>query len=298
MTIISGNWGDLLQPGLRVIFDKQIKQQKDFIPLIFNVEDSKKAQEFNLGVGELGTMDAWNGQVSYEDFSKGYKQTYTHQKYSKGIQIERELVDDDQYIEIKKRVRKLASTVYFTLQTQAASVFTGAFGGTSGPDNLALCSASHPVIPGSSTTYSNAGSLSLSSTNVETTRTNMMNWKDDKSNLIMINPDTIIVPSNLRKTATIIAETDDEPETTDHGVNIWKGNLNVIEWPFLNANPYNWYLCDMNRMKLFLNWYFRRRPDFDDKVDFDTEVSKYKVLGRWSYGWDDATFIYGHQATS
>lgn len=295
--LISDNWAELLQPGLRKIFDKHQKQLKDYIPVVYNVEDSKKAQEFNLGVGELGMMDEWTGAVSYEDFNKGFKSTYTHKKYSKGIEIERELLDDDQYSEIKKRVKKLSMTVYYTRQYHAASVFNLAFGGILGPDSKALCASDHPVMPNSSTTFSNAGVLPLNATNVEKTRTDMMAWKDDKGNLLMINPDTILVPPNLRKPAMIIAETDEEPDTADHGINVWKGHLNVIEWPFL-TNPYYWFLVDMQRMKLLLNWYNRRKPDFDDKIEFDSEIAKYKTVGRWSYGWDDPTFIYGHKATS
>lgn len=295
--LISDNWAELLQPGLRKIFDKHQKQLKDYIPVVYNVEDSKKAQEFNLGVGELGMMDEWTGAVSYEDFNKGFKSTYTHKKYSKGIEIERELLDDDQYSEIKKRVKKLSMTVYYTRQYHAASVFNLAFGGILGPDSKALCASDHPIMPNSSTTFSNAGVLPLNAANVEKTRTAMMAWTDDKGNLLMINPDTILVPPNLRKPAMIIAETDEEPDTADHGINVWKGHLNVIEWPFL-TNQYYWFLVDMQRMKLLLNWYNRRKPDFDDKIEFDSEVAKYKTVGRWSYGWDDPTFIYGHAATS
>lgn len=293
--IISDNWGELLLPGLRSIFEKQIKKGKDFIPLLFNVENSTKAQEFSLGTGELGLMDDWEtsgGKISYEDFNKGFKSTYTHRKYSKGIQIERELLDDDQYATIKKRVRKLATVGFNTTQAHAASLFNNATsGGYLGPDEKPLCATDHPIAPGSSATWSNLGTYTLDAENVENTRTAMKGWKDDKGNPIDINPDTIIVPTALRKTAMIIAETAEEPFTTDHGINIWKGNLDVIEWHRLDDTN-GWFIADMERMKLFLNWYWRRKLDFKDKVEFDDEVSKYAVLGRWSWGWDDPSFIY------
>lgn len=296
---ISDNWGELLLPGLRTIFDKHLKKGKDFLSVIYNTENSTKAQEFNLGVGELGEMVEWDAsgrQVSYETFNKGFKATYTHKKYSKGVEVERELVDDDLYGEIKKRVRKLSRVVYYTTQSHAVLPFNNAFGGILGPDAKPLCSATHPIMPGSATVWSNAGTWILSAKRVEDTRNLMKQWVDDKGNLLMIDPDTIIVPVSLRKTAQIIAETANEPFTTDYGVNVWKGNLNVIEWPFL-TDQNTWFLVDMQRMKDYLNWYWRRRPDFADKVDFDTEVAKYKVIGRWSYGWDDASFLYGHTGT-
>jgi phage major head subunit gpT-like protein len=295
--LVSDNWGELLLPGLRKIFDKHQKQYKDYISLIFNVEDSQKAQEFNLGIGDLGEMDEWQAsgaKISYEDFSKGFKSTYTHRKYSKGIQIERELLEDDLYSEIKKRVRKLSRVVYFTTQKHAAGVFNFAFSaGYLGPDNKPLCATDHPKMPGSSSTFSNKGARELNANNVELTRTDMLSWTDDKGNPIMIVPDTLLVPPALRKKAIIIAETDEEPDTTDHGINVWKGHLNVIEWPFL-TDTNAWFLVDMSRMKEFLTWFWRRKPDFKNKVEFDDEVSKYAVLGRWSYGWDSPDFVYGN----
>ncbi len=294
--IIGDNWAELLLPGLRKIYDKHQKMHKDYLSLMFNVENSNKAQEFNLGVGELGIMDEWQSsgaKVSYEDFSKGFKSTFTHKKYSKGIQLERELVDDDLYSEIAKRVKKLSRVVYFTTQKHAASVFNNAFsGGYIGPDNYALCYSAHPKMPGSSSTFGNVGALELTSENVETTRTNMLAWTDDKGNELLVMPDTLIVPPALRKKATIIAETKEEPDTTDHGVNVWYGNLTVIEWPFL-TDTNAWFLCDKARMKENLTWFWRRKPDFADKVEFDDEVAKYKVVGRWSYGWDMPDFVYG-----
>lgn len=295
--LISDNWAELMLPGLRKIYDIQNKTKRDYLSEIFNVENSTKQQEFNLGVGELGVMEEWQSsgaKIAYEDFSKGFKSTYTHQKYSKGIVIERELVDDDQYSEIKKRVKKLSRVTYFTTQKQAASVFNNSFNASYyGPDAKALCSATHPKMPGSSSTFSNVGTLELNAANVETTRTNMLAWTDDKGNELMIMPDTLLVPPALRKTALVLAQTKEEPDTTDHGINVWYGNLSVIEWPFL-TDTNAWFFVDKERMKEGLNWFWRRKPDFGDKVEFDDEVAKYKCVGRWSFGWDTADWLYGH----
>lgn len=232
---VSENWGELLLPGLRHIFNQHIKDMPDYLSKIYSVENSTKAQEFTLGTGDIGTMDPWTGSVSYEDFDKGFKATYTHKKYSKGIQVERELVDDDQYAEIKKRVKKLGRTVYYTTQTHAASTFNNAANAqVLGPDGKPLCASDHPKMPGSASVISNLGTRELTAENVDLVRNEMVQWTDDKGNLILIQPDTLIVPVSLRKKATIIAETKEEPDTADHAVNVYAGGaLKVIEWPFL-----------------------------------------------------------------
>ena len=294
---ISDNWGELMLPGLRTIFDKHLNKLPDYLNTFYNMEKSTKQQETTLGVGSLGLMEPWDEsgrQVAYEDIHKGFKTTYTHRKYSKGLKLERELVEDDQYAEIKKRVRTLTQTVYYTRQFYGASVFNRAFDNLyAGADAVALCSASHPLGPQNATLWSNTGTLALNADNVEAVRNKMKEWTDDKSNLLAVNPDTLIVPPTLRKGALVIADSSGEPDTSDNNVNIWKGSVKVIEWPFL-TNAKAWFMVDMERMKTFLTWYDRRIAQLEAEKMFDTEVAKYKVVNRFSFGWDDASFIYGN----
>lgn len=297
MAMIAENWAELLLPGLRKIFDKHIKKMKDFVPTLYNVESSNKAQEFTLGVGSLGMMEEWNAsgrQVAYEDPQKGFKATYTHKKYSKGIMIEKELVEDDLYSEIKKKANLLARSVNYTRQYYAAYPFNHAFDPDyKGPDGVPLCSDSHPFAPGSTDTWSNVGNFELNADNVEKVRNLMMAWTDDKGNLLGINPDTLIVPPALRKAALVIADSDKEPDTNFNNVNIWRGALNVIEFPFLTDHN-AWFMVDMERMKTFLRWFDRKKAQIEGpEYDFDTDVAKYKVEARFSFGWDDASFIFG-----
>ena len=297
MAMVPENWGELLLPGLRKIYDEHRKDLPDYMAQLFSVETSKKAQEFALGIGSIGTMDEWeqtNRRVSYEDIDKGYKATFTHKKYSKGVQVERELVDDDQYGEIKRRVRKLSTSVYYTRQNHGIGVFNNAFNGAFiGPDGKPLCDDAHPLGPNTSSTQDNKGTLELTAPNVETTRTLMMGWTDDKGNLIDVMPDTLIVPPALRKAALVIADSDKEPDTTDNNVNIWKGSLKVIEVPFL-TNPKAWFMCDSRRMADDLVWYDRRKPDFGMDNEFDTEMCKYATIGRWSFGWLSPWWVCGN----
>lgn len=298
---IRENWQELLEPGLRRIFDKHLGRKRDYLRVIYNVETSNKAFERHMGVGSLGLMRDWDEtgrQVAYEDFSKSFIATYIHRKFSLGLTIERELLEDDQYGEIRKRVRLLADSVYYTRQVHAASVFNNAFSANHlGPDGKPLCAPDHPLAPGSDKTFSNVTDEPLTADAVERGRIAMKSWTDDKGNLLPVEPDTLIVPPALRKQALVIADSDKEPDTADNNVNVWKGALRVIEWDFL-TNPKAWFLVDSSRMKEFLHWFDRRVPNLERSGEnFDTEVGRWKVVGRWSFGWDDPTFIYGSTGT-
>ncbi len=291
--IVQGNWGELLLPGLRTIYDLHIKSLPDFMGQLFNVQSTTKKTEDSLGVGALGLMEPWSGTVAYEDFSKGYKKTYTQAKFSKGMQLEEELVRYDQYNEIKKRTKRLATSAHYTRQNHGASVFNNAFATVLGPDGVVLCSAAHPYNPSDATVQSNLGTTALSLAAVDDTYVKMTAWTDDKGNMVAINPDTLIVPPSLRKTALEIVKSPKNPTNADNAINVYEGEFKVIVLPFL-TDPNNWYMVDSTLMKDFLNWYDSRKPDFSDTVDFDTEVSKYKVVGSWAYGWDHWQFLYGH----
>ena len=296
----SNNWGEFLLPILRRIFDKHLTDMKDFLPVMYNVEKSTKAQEFTHGVGSLGLMVPWGdsgNQVSYETVHPGYKATYTHIKYSKGLQIERELLDDAQYPEVKKRVKTLTDSVYYTRQFHVAYPFNNCTG-MLGPDGKALAATDHPLGPKNSSTWSNYNaSLDLTADNVEIVRNAMKDWTDDKGNLLAINPDTLIVPKAKRKAALVIADSPKEPDTAENNVNIWKGSVDVIEWDFL-TDPTMWFMVDRRRMKNYLTFFNRRIPKLEVDNLFSNEISLYKTVGRWSYGFDDASFVYAAKATS
>ena len=299
--ILPDNWGELLLPGLRTIFSKHLKGRRNYIRELFNVETSNKAQEFSLGTGSLGEMDPWDGQVSYEDFNRGFKATYTHRKWSKGLVINREMLDDDLYNEIRKHTRNLADSVSYTRQRHGVSVFNNGFSDAfPGPDGKALFSTAHPYSPSNAATWANLTNRALDSNALEYIRTQMMtNWKDDKGKDIIIDPDELVllVPTILRKPALVIAGSPKEPDVSDNNINVWKGEIQVMEWPMLSSGGGTvetapWFVLERRRLKKFLNWFDRRKPGFDSEVNFDTEAAKYKTVGRWSYGWDDPTIGY------
>ena len=126
---ISEQWAELLEPGLRAIFEAQREAlaAESRIPALFNVVPSTKAEEHDLGMGGFGDWPEYEGAIEYDDPEELYKVTYTHVEYVKGFKVERKLVDDDQYNVINRRPRGLALSAVRTREKHAASVFNNAF---------------------------------------------------------------------------------------------------------------------------------------------------------------------------
>lgn len=312
-------WDPLvLQPVFRELYEIASKNKKDYIPLMYGVESSEKDTEYLDGVGGEGLMEEWGqsgNQVFYDDINELWKKSFTMKKFSLGRQIERDFVDDLKLAEIRNRITGLADAVYKTQQYQAVETFNNAFltstatdfrGRTynaAGVDGVALCSASHPYSPKDSTTQSNITTNSLSIDAWDSATTAMQEWVDDRGNNMSVMPDTLIVaPYNRRKAFQIAGmpgkeAASYEPDTADHNINIYDGEINVIVNPFLK-NRYAWFAVDSTRMKMYHKWFWRRKPENGTITDFDTEVAKYKVIGRWRSGFANYSWVYGANATS
>lgn len=295
--IASENFAYLLDPGLRKIFMDEYALPEGQVDNLYGMEKSNKATEYDLGIGGLGDLAEFDGTISYDDFYQQYRTSYTHREWVKGIKIERKLVDDDLYSIINKRPQALAMVAKRTREKHGATVFNNAFNTTvfSGGDTLALCASAHTHV-GTSTTQSNAGSTALSSTAVEATRLLMRAYTDETDNLLTARGDTILVPPALEETAWEIVTSAGKLGTADNDPNFNKGRYKVIVWDYLTDSN-NWFMIDSRYAKMFLKWFNRIPIEFNKDKDFDTYLAKWSVYTRYSYGFSDWKWCYGHEVS-
>ena len=297
---VSEQWAQLLEPGLRSIFNLQREAlaAESRVPMLFNVSSSSKSAEHDLGVGAFSDFEEYKGAIEYDDNDQGYKTTYTHVEYAKGITVERKLVDDDQYNIINQRPQGLALAAMRTREKHGASVFNNAFSGSFlGADGIALC-GSHPYSPENATTQGNTGTTALSYDAVIATRKLMRAYVDDRGEIVPINPDVILVPPELEDTAWQVVNSVGKPSTADNDGNFVASRVNrVVVWDYLtDAN--NWFLVDSTLAGMHLNWFDRVPLEFaaDPTSDYNL-VARFRAYQRYSYGWSDFRFVYGHNVT-
>lgn len=297
---ISENWAELLEPGLRNIFDVATGElaAASRIPMLYNVMGSSKAQEHDLGVGAFGTWGEYKGIIEYDDNEQGFKTTYTHVEFARGITVERKLVDDDLYNIINQRPRGLAIGAMRKREKDAASVFNNAFSSSYvGGDAVELC-GSHPYSPANATTQSNEGTTAFSYNAVVATRKLMRSFVDDRGELIPINPNTILIPPELEDRAYEELNASGKPGGANNDANYVSSlGLRIVVWDYLtDAN--NWFMIDGGLADMFLNWFDRVPLEFaaDPTSDYNL-VAKYRGYMRYSYGWSDWRWVYGHNVT-
>ena len=292
--IASENFAYLLDPGLRKIFMDEYALPEGQVDNLFGIEKSNKAVEYDLGIGGMGDLEEFTGTIGYGDFSQQYRTSYTHREWVKGIKVERKLVDDDLYNIINKRPAQLAMVARRTREKHGASIFNSAFNTSvfAGGDGYALCADAHTQV-GTSTVVDNYGTTALSQTAVEATRLLMRQFTDETDNLVTARGDTLLVPPSLEETARIIVGTTNEVGTTANDINFSKGKYNIIVWDYLSDSN-NWFLIDSRMAKMFLKWFNRIPVEFNKDKDFDIYIAKWSAYVRYSYGFSDWKWIYGH----
>ncbi len=305
MATISEQWAYLLDPGIREIFALQtdVLTAESKIPMLFRQETSSKAVEYFLSRGGMGSWSEYKGVIEYDDMEQGYRTGFTHKEYAKGFTIERKLVDDDQYAEINSRPRELAISAAVTRESHAAGVFIYSFTDSSayhGGDGEPLCANAHPMSPGNTgTTQDNQGSSALTYDNIVTTRRLMREFKDDRGKRVSSRPDTLLVPLEKEEAAFAIYRSLQKVDSGDSHANFVQAVLsNVIVWDELtDAN--DWWLIDMTKAKIHLLWLDRVPLELamDPTGDFRLEA-RWRGYMRYSYGWSDWRWVYGHSASA
>lgn len=302
MPAISEQWAELLEPGLRAIFNLQ----KDALaavakmPMLFGVNSSSKAAEHDLGVGGFDDWQPYKGAIEYDRNDQGYKTTYTHEEFARGFAVERKLVDDDQYNIINRRPQGLALAAMRKREKDAADIFNNAFDTSFlGADAQSLCDGAHPHSPANTaSTQNNSGTTALSRASIIATRKLMRSFTDDRGELIVVQPDTLLVPPELEDTAYVETESKFKTASADNDASYVNSlGLNVIVWDYLtDAN--NWFMIDSGMSKMSLNWFNRVPLEFamDPTSDFSL-VARFRGYMRYSLGWNDWRFIYGHNVT-
>lgn len=306
MPLTPGNWASLLTPGLKEIFDTVVGRPEPVINTLFDVVDSNKSREEYTGIGAIGEVPPFTGSgtVPYADVDQYYNTAIRNFEMALGILVQRSLIDDDQYNVVKSRVVSLADAFADQVEVDAANVFINAFtdSGTNrmgaaiaGADAVGLCSTAHPYSPrASGTTQANEGTLALDLPNLDTTRQAMMNFTDDKGKILNVNPDLLLVPPELERTATqIISERAlYEPGSGQFDVNMFAGRIRPVVWNRLtDANA--WFLIDSRLAKRFLKYQWRIKPEFAQQEDFDGIVAKYRGYMRYGIGWTHWMWVYG-----
>jgi len=291
---ISENWSELLQVGLRKVFDGSFREFVSNLSILFSMQSSVKAQEFDLTTDDKSSWEEKAGDIRFEDEVQGYKTTFTHKEFVSGKKFERKLLMDDQYGVVEKRVRLMGRGAKLRRERDGASVFNNAFNASvTYGDGVQLCSSAHPSTNDAGLTRTNTGTLSLTDANVETVRRLMIEQKTGTGEPVFLQPDMIIAPLELERTSWEVLNSKGKVDTALNNPNFHVGKYKLMVWPNFLTSSTRWWMVDSTMMKEFLLWFDREEVQFFKDRDLGTLVAAFAGYMRYSHGSSDFVWIYG-----
>ena len=302
----SGNFGDLIDPRVKKIFYDELKQLPDYVGTVYSIEGSSMPYEISSEIGELDDFAEFTGTVTYGSQNQGYDVRATHVEFTKGIQIERKLYDDDQHGIWQKRPVGLATSYQRTRQKHAARLFNNAFSVDtmfySHSENVGLCSDSHTTTSGASTAsgFDNLTTASLTAVAVSAARIQASGFRDDIGNRYMSMMDELWIPIDLFEPAQEIVQSSGKVDSANNNVNVNKGKFTIMPtengWNYL-TDTNNWFLCDGSLRKRFCTWYDRVALEFAQAEELDTLIAKWRAYCRYSNKYQNWRFVLGSQVS-
>jgi hypothetical protein len=306
--LVSMQFVRLLDDRLREVTERPFRELPSMIDTLYRMLPSDSAWEEFYEVGAVPDIPAFSGKLQYLAIAPGYHVRIEPKEFAGGIQAERKLLDDKRYAVLDDRASGLGESAQRTREKYGvepfAYAFSSAFTFMTNEEGVSLCNDSHTTKSGTSTStgFDNAGTSAISKTAIQATRLLMRKFRNDISERIVIEPDTLIVPDNLYDAACELvgyspetgATSQLDSESAQFKINVNYKRFKVI--PYLRLDDYdtnNWYMVDSNLMKKFLIWIDRVKPETNTTIDFETFLVKHSIYFRIGWGWINWRWVFG-----
>lgn len=304
------------QAPIRLMLEKRGEafEANSALPRLFAIEKSTKyAEKFTT----MTAMDDFqpageNGAYPLTGFQEGFSKVIEHMTWKNSFAISKEMMDDAQAINLRKRPESFLATYYRTRENLGAAFFGAAITGATtanvggkafnaaGADGQAILSKTHPAKM-TKGTQSNMFSDAFSVDALAAVESEMQNFTGDNGELLDVAPDTIVIPNiySLKKSVFEVIGADKDPATANNGFNYTFGRWNVVVWNYLNkyitANTQPWLLLDSEYNKRYIGAVILDREPLsvDSDIDKNTDANVWRGRARFGVGFNDWRFVAG-----
>ncbi len=302
-THVATAFGDLLDPRFQKIFYEEYPQLDSMLGEVYSMEGTNGREDIRYS--QVGTLPDWTqftGTVDYQLSNQGFDTVLTPLEFTSGIQVERQLFDDDQYGVMDQRPKALATSAARKRENDGARLFNNAFSIDTlfyvNSESVAMCADSHLTNSGASTSsgFDNRGTAALSATAVSAARIVMRNFRGDQAERINVTPDEMFIPPDLFEEAFEIVQSLGKLDTDLNNRNVHKGVYTIKEWQYL-TDTNNWFLADSRLRQATVKWTDRIAIEFAMAEDLDTLVAKWRGYMRYALGHCDWRWVHGSEVS-
>lgn len=293
MTVSSGNFAELLWPGIKDLWGVRYNQWQPIWSRFMDVKQSDKAFEKEQGVTglPLASIKDQGSPITFVDPLQGFQKEYVNVTYALGGSVTREMYEDDQYNYINSIPEMLAESMRQTEETVAHAILNNGFDTNyAQADGLPLFSTAHLLVGGG--TYQNRPTVAsdLTQTALEQAQIDTLNLVDDQGLKINVMNKMLIVPTALKFTAEKILGTEYEVDTANNTINPVRGSLELVVSPYITDSD-SWYIkTDVRNGLTFMD---RRAAEIERDNEFNTQNLLFITTRRFSVGSTDPRGTYG-----
>src|SRR3990167_4130098 len=296
-----GNQSHLLAPGFRNIFNQNvdIKAWPEEYSQIFNLSDSKRQYEEESLVSGFGSMPEKDerDEITFDDPLQGNTKRYTFITYALGFRVSEEMWEDDLYGKMKQMPKELAFSARDIVEVISADILINGFtdnAANRGPDNEPLfgdgTTLDHPRLDGGRWSNQLSVAADLGVDSLELMLTGIEGTVNDRGLRARMVGVLLIIPRQLRFTASKLLGSDKEAFTAQNQKNAFKDM--DLDWFVFH------YLTDPDAFFLqaqlhYMNFFWRVRPKLKDDDEFLTGDMLFKTRERFAPGYTDARGVAG-----
>ncbi len=294
MTVASGNFAELLWPGIAATFGDKYTRYPTLYTKIFEIHKATKRFEKAQGLTglPLASVKPEGQSVDYEDPMQGFQKEFVMVTYGLGSTITREMVDDEQYSYIKQIPSMLAESMRQTEETVSFNVVNRGFNTSFlGADGSALMVNDHALPPGGTSSNILTTAADLSQTSLENMLQQIQLATDDQGLQIRLMPKCLLVHPDFNFRARKLLESSYVTGSADNDVNPLVGLLpDLVVSPYLTDTDAWFVVTDARNGLMFWR---RRSTEAERDNEFDTQNLKVLTTGRWDVGFADWRGIFG-----
>ncbi len=280
-------------PGLQTIFHTAYKELPTSYDKIATTVQSSKGDETYGWLGQAPEVREWVDERIPKGLSE-FSYTIRNRKFENSIRVDREVIEDEAYGQIRIRIQQLANKARRAPEKLVFQLLANGFTNLA-YDGQFFFDVDHAE--GISGAQSNRGTAALTADSYQAARAAVQNFKDDQGEPLAVMPDVLVVPPALELTARRIVEADTIVESGAAVTNIYRGSATVIVSPYL-TDATNWYLLSTGDVLKPLIFQERTGVEFDaleatSENGFFRDAYHYGTRRRCNVGYGDWRMAYG-----
>lgn len=299
MAVVKSDIPKLLEAGLRTVFFEAYEAAPSDWQRVATVLPSEHDTEKYAWLGSTPKVREFKDERVPAGL---YEHDYSikNKTWEASIAVDRSALEDDEYGQIRLRIQELAQEVKRHQDELVFGLIKDGFA-TLCHDGQYFFDTDHSE--GESGTQSNKGTTALSATSLQAAFTSMMKVKDDRGKVMGVIPDTLVVPPDLKWTATELLESVYAPDTvsgkTDTRRNVLSGVVDLVVSPYL-TDATDWFLLCARRIVKPVIFQSRIPVEFaalesNSENGFMRDQFVYGVRARYNVGYGLWQLAYGSQ---